>query len=110
MATDQQSTASAPEPAQAARHEQTNPSVVDVLTGTAGKESGPAHVRAASCEPTADADSIRYALARHVPDMARGFSIQTNYGDLVIEAEDATAFAMLARAILQGNLAHAEAL
>ena len=26
---------------------------------------------------------IHYALAKQVPDMARGFTIQTNYGDIV---------------------------
>lgn len=29
---------------------------------------------------------IEYALAKQVPDMARGFTIHTNYGDIVIEA------------------------
>lgn len=28
---------------------------------------------------------ISYALAKQVPDMNRGFTIQTTYGDLVIE-------------------------
>jgi hypothetical protein len=28
---------------------------------------------------------ISYALAKQVPDMARGFTIQTSYGDIVIE-------------------------
>lgn len=28
---------------------------------------------------------IRYALAKQVPDMARGFTIHTNYGDIVIK-------------------------
>lgn len=29
---------------------------------------------------------IAYALAKQVPDMARGFTIRTNYGDIAIEA------------------------
>lgn len=29
---------------------------------------------------------IRYALAKQVPDMARGFTIATNYGDITIPA------------------------
>lgn len=29
-------------------------------------------------------DDVRYALSRSVPDMARGFAIQTSYGDLRI--------------------------
>lgn len=27
-------------------------------------------------------DAISYALSRHIPDMARGFTIATNYGEL----------------------------
>lgn len=30
-------------------------------------------------------NEISYALAKQVPDMARGFTIQTSYGELVIE-------------------------
>ena len=29
---------------------------------------------------------IRYALAKQVPDMARGFTISTSYGDITIPA------------------------
>lgn len=29
-------------------------------------------------------NEISYALAKQVPDMRRGFTIQTSYGDLVI--------------------------
>lgn len=29
---------------------------------------------------------LEYALAKQVPDMARGFTINTSYGDIVIEA------------------------
>ena len=31
-----------------------------------------------------------YALNRHVPDMARGFTICTSYGELPITADEAT--------------------
>ena len=31
------------------------------------------------------AQDISYALAKQVPDMARGFAIHTNYGDITIE-------------------------
>ena len=31
-------------------------------------------------------DEISYALSKQVPDMQRGFTIQTAYGDLVIPA------------------------
>lgn len=30
-------------------------------------------------------DKASYALAKQVPDMERGFTIHTNYGDIVIE-------------------------
>ena len=33
-----------------------------------------------------DAAGAGYALSRHIPDMARGFTINTNYGELPIEA------------------------
>ncbi|KWE77265.1 hypothetical protein WL78_00445 [Burkholderia ubonensis] len=53
-------------------------------------------------------DALRYALAKQVPAMERGFTIQTSYGDLVIDAEDAGRFAALARVILGDKLARAE--
>ena len=36
-------------------------------------------------------NTLRYALAKQIPDMARGFVIQTHYGEIVIEAEYAPA-------------------
>ena len=33
-----------------------------------------------------DIDKISYALSKQVPDMARGFTIHTNYGDIEIAA------------------------
>ncbi|WP_433703900.1 hypothetical protein [Paraburkholderia sacchari] len=56
---------------------------------------------------SADLDRIGYALAKQVPDMVRGFTSQTSYGDLVIDAEDAPHFVALARAILQKQLKRA---
>lgn len=53
-------------------------------------------------------DALRYALAKQVPAMERGFTIQTSYGDLVIDTEDADHFAALARVILGDKLARAE--
>lgn len=55
------------------------------------------------------ADQIRYALAKQVPAMERGFTIGTSYGDLVIDPEDAEDFAALAKIILQARLAKLEA-
>lgn len=37
---------------------------------------------------TPDALAASYALNRHVPDMVRGFTITTNYGDLPITAAE----------------------
>ena len=56
----------------------------------------------------ADPDSIRYALAKQVPDMLRGFTIQTSYGDIAIGVEDAECVARVVRAILQKQLTRAE--
>lgn len=33
-----------------------------------------------------DENQIRYAIARQVPEMERGFTVATNYGDIVIPA------------------------
>lgn len=35
-----------------------------------------------------DHDFASYAISRHVPDMARGFTIHTSYGELWIEGEE----------------------
>ncbi|MBB5467240.1 hypothetical protein HDG32_003360 [Paraburkholderia sp. CI2] len=53
-------------------------------------------------------DRIGYALAKQVPDMERGFTIQTSYGELRIDAEDAPRFVALARNLLQKQLKRAE--
>lgn len=47
---------------------------------------------------------ISHAYARHVPDMERGFTIQTNYGDLTIEASEAEPFQALLRKTLEARL------
>lgn len=36
-----------------------------------------------------DHDAATYAMARHVPDMERGFTIHTSYGELWIEGDEA---------------------
>ncbi|MBB2918301.1 hypothetical protein [Cupriavidus alkaliphilus] len=54
-------------------------------------------------------DNIRYAIAKQLPDMERGFTIHTNYGDLVIEQEDAAAFVALTGKVLRRKLARLEA-
>lgn len=47
-----------------------------------------------------DTDRISYALNKQVPDMAHGFTINTNYGDIEIGAVDALEFAVLADKLL----------
>jgi len=47
---------------------------------------------------------VSYALAKKVPDMKRGFVIQTSHGDICIDAEHAAPFAMLAQAMLGKQL------
>lgn len=34
-------------------------------------------------------EALKYAMAKCLPDMERGFTISTNYGELPIEAESA---------------------
>lgn len=50
-------------------------------------------------------ERLGYDLAKKVPDMRRGFTIATNYGDLVVWDEDAQAFADLAERLLKKKLA-----
>ncbi|WP_017922241.1 hypothetical protein [Burkholderia glumae] len=47
-----------------------------------------------------DGNALRYALAKQVPAMESGFTIQTSYGELAISAEDAGPFVALARSVL----------
>ncbi len=48
---------------------------------------------------------LSYALAKQVPDMERGFRIETNYGAIEICEEDALAFSALTQRILTKRLA-----
>lgn len=47
---------------------------------------------------------LKYALSKQVPDMTRGFTIHTNYGEIEIEPEFAEAFRNLAADVLQYQL------
>lgn len=47
-----------------------------------------------------ESEQISYALSKQVPNMAHGFTIQTDYGDLHIAAQDALPFAALADKLL----------
>ena len=49
-------------------------------------------VQQAAAAPSADDLALQYALAKQVPDMVRGFSIATSYGDIVIPAGRAADF------------------
>lgn len=48
---------------------------------------------------------ISYDLAKKVPDMRRGFRIETNYGEIDIDEADAKPFAELAERLLKQKLA-----
>lgn len=50
---------------------------------------------------TSNVDRISYALAKQVPSMQYGFTIQTDYGDLYIAGKDALPFVALAELLLQ---------
>lgn len=53
--------------------------------------------------------AVSYALSKMVPDMARGFSISTNYGELWIEPKDAQPFVEQMEALLEKRLAEVRA-
>ena len=59
--------------------------------------------------PTMQEQQLSYALAKQVPDLARGFSIATSYGDIVVEAgHHADAIAATVRRVLEVQLKAAE--
>ena len=59
--------------------------------------------------PTMQEQQLGYALAKQVPDLARGFSIATSYGDIVVEAgHHADAIAATVRRVLEIQLKAAE--
>lgn len=51
---------------------------------------------------------LSYALAKQVPDMERGFTIQTNYGELIVQAEDAKPFIAAITKLLKRELRQTE--
>ncbi|HCL3825566.1 hypothetical protein JQS64_28665 [Pseudomonas aeruginosa] len=52
---------------------------------------------------------IEYALAKQVPDMARGFTIATSYGELHVSAVDAPVVMKVVRDLLESELERAKA-
>ena len=54
-------------------------------------------------------DSIRYALSHHIPDMERGFSIATNYGEVIVPSGNvANMITRLVKQLLEQELATAQ--
>jgi hypothetical protein len=53
-------------------------------------------------------DEIGYALSKQVPDMARGVTVHTNYGELTLCGRDAERVAALVRRLLEARLRQAE--
>ncbi|MDF5921576.1 hypothetical protein P4133_25415 [Pseudomonas aeruginosa] len=51
---------------------------------------------------------IEYALAKQVPDMARGFTIATSYGELHVGAVDAPVVMKVVRDLLESELERAK--
>lgn len=47
---------------------------------------------------------LRYALAKQVPDMCRGITLHTNYGDVTLYERDAEQVATLVRKLLEAHL------
>ena len=44
----------------------------------------PPSARTSEASPSLQEQQLNYALAKQVPDMARGFTIATSYGDITI--------------------------
>jgi len=53
-----------------------------IATGVRPPPPPSAHTTTA--QPSLQEQQLSYALAKQVPDMARGFSIHTSYGDITI--------------------------
>ncbi len=68
------------------------------------KPIGSPNFQEVTMQPTAEIQQIKYALSKQVPDMMRGFTIHTNYGDIEIDPEFAEAFHNLAADVLQYQL------
>jgi hypothetical protein len=57
----------------------------------------------------AERAALEYALAKQVPDMESGCTIQTNYGDIRLDAEDGAEVASLVGRLLREKLLNAMA-
>jgi hypothetical protein len=48
---------------------------------------------------------LNYALAKQIPDMARGFVVATSYGSIIIDAEDSAPVIKALTKMLEHKLA-----
>lgn len=55
-----------------------------------------------------DKDDLKYALAKQLPSMERGFEVATSYGTFSIDAEDSAPVIKALTKILERNLAKLE--
>lgn len=51
---------------------------------------------------------VSYALSKQVPDMERGFSISTNYGDIVVDGEEGREIIEAVRKMLERKYAESK--
>ena len=49
-------------------------------------------------------DDLSYTLAKRIPNMERGFKIETDYGDFFIEADEAAPIIKAVRKVIEKNL------
>jgi predicted HAD superfamily Cof-like phosphohydrolase len=55
-----------------------------------------------------DAQALRYALAKQVPEMRYGLTLETTYGSLVLVGTDAAQVAELVEKLLRAKLKRSE--
>lgn len=54
--------------------------------------------------PDATSLQLGYMLSKHLPSMLAGFTIQTNYGDIAIDADEAKPFVDLLEQLINRAL------
>ncbi|HET7662743.1 MAG TPA: hypothetical protein VFK31_03810 [Rhodanobacteraceae bacterium] len=55
-----------------------------------------------------DVLELSYALAKHIPAMRRAVTLDTDYGELVLQGEEAAQVAALVERLLEARLAKLE--
>lgn len=68
----------------------------------------PPSTRTSKAQPTLREIHLAYAIAKKVPDMARGFTVHTNYGDIAIAGQLAKRVQALVRNALLKDLSRLE--